>query len=429
MQLIINICNIIGAIIAVCIAYKVIFIVVGVFAKKTFKPTENKHKFAILISARNEEKVIKNLLESVYAQDYPKDKLSVFVMAHNCTDKTAEIVREYALLHADQEIVAYEYNNSQEKTKGFALKKLLSLIDQDYGYDHFEGYFIFDADNVLAKNYVTKMNEAFDAGNKVVTSFRNSKNINQNWISFAYASHWMRTCLYENRAKAILKQSCRVQGTGYLFASELIKDGWDYTSLTEDRQFCTAITLDKYRVSYCDEAVFYDEQPYKLKVSFRQLLRWRKGHLYSATHLSPKLVGGMVKRSVYFPVAWDMFWLNFPFAIESAVRNIITFVCSLIIAIQASTVLPMFTSILIGLGVGVIGAILAGIIQMIPIFIVYKNRVEKTSLLKTIFYMCMFPMFDILGSITYYIALFIKIEWKPIPHDQTVDIEKINARH
>ena len=43
--------------------------------------------------------------------------------------------------------------------------------------------------------------------------------------------------------------------------------------------------------------------------------------------------------------------------------------------------------------------------------------------------MCMFPMFDILGSITYYIALFIKIEWKPIPHDQTVDIEKINARH
>ena len=197
MQLIINICVAIGFFITVCISYKALFTVIGVFCKKTFKPTENKHKYAILVSARNEEKVIKNLLESIYAQDYPKDKLSVFIMAHNCTDRTAEIVREYALIHADQEIVAYEYSNSQEKTKGFALKKLLSLIDQDYGYDHFDGYFIFDADNVLAKNYVTKMNEAFDAGNKIVTSFRNSKNINQNWISFAYAAHWMRTCLYE----------------------------------------------------------------------------------------------------------------------------------------------------------------------------------------------------------------------------------------
>ena len=427
MQLVINICNFIGAFIALCVAYKVIFYVVGVFGKKTFKPTENKHKFAILISARNEEKVIKNILESIYAQDYPKDRLSVFVMAHNCTDNTAQIVRDFAKEHKDQEFVAYEYSNSEEKTKGYSLRKLVSNIDKDYGYDSFEGYFIFDADNVLAKDYITRMNEAFDAGNKIVTSFRHSKNLNQNWISFSYGAHWMRTCLYENRAKAILNQACRVQGTGYLFTSELLKDGWNYVSLTEDREFCTAAVIKNYRISYCDAAVFYDEQPYKLKVSFRQRIRWGKGHFYSSTHLAPKLLKNMAKRKSHFTITWDTFWLNFPYTLESAVRNIITFTCSLIMAIQANKVLPLFESLLLGLGTGVLSSILLSFLQMIPVLIVYRNRVGKLPFFKTFFNICLFPLFELIGEITYYIALFMKIEWKPIPHDQTVDVDKIDS--
>lgn len=426
MKIIIDICNIIGLIIGICIAYKAIFVVVGVFKRKTFQPTENKHKFAILISARNEEKVIKNILESIYAQDYPKDKLSVFVMAHNCTDNTANIVREFASAHPDQQIIAYEYANPQEKTKGFSLKKLISLIDEDYGYDFFEGYFVFDADNILSKNYVTKMNEAFDAGNKIITSFRHSKNMNQNFISFSYASHWLRTCLYENRGKAVLKQACRVQGTGFLFTCELLKDGWNYTSLTEDRQFCTAAVIKNYRISYCDEAVFYDEQPYKLSVMFRQMQRWGKGHFWSATHLAPKLVKNMFNKNCYFPITWDMFWLNFPHQIDTAVRTIITFICSLIIAIQASTVYNFFISSLIGLGTGLLSTILVAFIQIIPVFIIYRKRFPKMPFFKTVFNICMFPIFDIVSVTTYYLALFKKIEWKPIPHDQTVDVQELN---
>ena len=68
----------------------IVFIVLGVFKNRKYAPTDNKHKFAILISARNEEKVIKNLVQSIDKQDYPKDKLSVFVIAHNCTDNTAD---------------------------------------------------------------------------------------------------------------------------------------------------------------------------------------------------------------------------------------------------------------------------------------------------------------------------------------------------
>ena len=41
---------------------------------------------------------------------------------------------------------------------------------------------IFDADNLLDKNYVLEVNKAFDNGSKIITSYRNSKNFNTNWV-------------------------------------------------------------------------------------------------------------------------------------------------------------------------------------------------------------------------------------------------------
>ena len=69
-----------------------------------------------------------------------------------------------------------------------------------------------------------------------------------------------------------------IQGTGFLFASEIVKDGWKYTSLTEDRALTADCVVEGYEISYNDEAIFYDEQQVSLKVALRQRLRWSKGH-------------------------------------------------------------------------------------------------------------------------------------------------------
>lgn len=55
-------------------------------------------------------------------------------------------------------VQVYEYNNPEERTKGFALKKLFENIGEEEGIASFDGYFIFDADNLLSENYVEKMN-------------------------------------------------------------------------------------------------------------------------------------------------------------------------------------------------------------------------------------------------------------------------------
>ena len=49
------------------------------------------HKFAVMISARNEEYVIGALIDSIKKQNYPSELVTVFVVAENCTDSTAEV--------------------------------------------------------------------------------------------------------------------------------------------------------------------------------------------------------------------------------------------------------------------------------------------------------------------------------------------------
>lgn len=422
----IEICGYIGALLTILYAYKAIFFAVGLFTYRKFKATEKRYRYGICVAARNEEKVIANFLESVAKQEYPLEKITVFISAHNCTDNTAKIARDFQA--KGLKVVVYEHNAPTEKTKGFALKSLFERIKDDYGIEYFDGYFVFDADNVLTKNYVAKMNEAFAEGNKIITSFRASKNCNQNWISFGYAMHWIRTCLTENRAKGVLKQACRIQGTGFLFANELVKNGWQYTTLTEDRSFCTDAVVQNYKISYCDEAVFYDEQPYRLKVALRQRLRWAKGHLQSTVENCPKLLRNMFRKNKNFTITYDCFFLNFPRAIEGGVRKVVKTALQIIIAIYAANIWGWWKGALTAWLWGCVGDLLASVAMQIAVFIVYRKRIPRENFVKRIFHICMFPLFDVIGKWSSYVALFKKVEWKPIPHDRVVDIDELNKK-
>ena len=264
--------------------YWSVYSFIGAFMTRRFPKAKNNHKYAIMIAARNESAVIGNLIESINRQDYPRENVTVFVVADNCTDNTAEISRKHGA-------VCYERSDPDHRTKGYALQFLVENIRRDYGIESFEAFFIFDADNLLKQDYLTRMNEAFDSGEKIVTSYRNTKNFNDNWIAASYGIHWLRTVRNEHRARSVLNLATRIQGTGFMFASEIIKDGWNYTSFTEDRAFAADSVVNGYRISYCDAAEFYDEQPTSLKIAMRQRIRWGKGHLQAFVELGPKLFG------------------------------------------------------------------------------------------------------------------------------------------
>ena len=161
--------SIIGSIFTAMLAYKTVYKIIGLFFTRKFAPAKNNHKYAVVIAARNESAVIGNLLDSITEQDYPKELLTVFVVADNCTDNTAEIAR-------NKGAVCYERFDDEHRTKGFALQFLFEKIEEDYGRQSFEGYFVFDADNLLKSDYIARRNDSFDAGAKLIISYIYTKN-------------------------------------------------------------------------------------------------------------------------------------------------------------------------------------------------------------------------------------------------------------
>ena len=231
----------------------VFFAIVGVFKRKTFPKSEEKLRYGIIIPARNEENVVAGLIESVRKCNYPQDKLDVFVIAHNCTDRTAEVAR------ATNGAYVYEYNNPEECTMGYAFRYLFKQIKRDYGIENYDGFFLFNADNILDKQYFEKMNDAFVACDRkcVITSFRNSKNFGSNLLSAMYGLYFAYGCRFESRGRTVLGCSTRVQGTGYVINSKIVKDGWNYVTLTEDWEFTADQLLQNNKIVFCDEAMFY----------------------------------------------------------------------------------------------------------------------------------------------------------------------------
>ena len=83
---------------------------------------------SLLVPCRNEEKFIGSCLESIVANDYPKDRLEVFVMDGLSEDKTWEIASEYArrypfirLLKNARKITSAAFNTGLEIARGEAV--------------------------------------------------------------------------------------------------------------------------------------------------------------------------------------------------------------------------------------------------------------------------------------------------------------------
>ena len=133
--------NIILTVAGMITFYNFVYLIIGFIIKpKTFEETKILKKYAFLIPARNEELVIGQLIDSILAQNYPKEKIEIFIVADNCDDKTAEIAREKG-------VNVYERFDLSKQRKGYALDFLLENIDNDYKIDSFDGYVILDADN------------------------------------------------------------------------------------------------------------------------------------------------------------------------------------------------------------------------------------------------------------------------------------------
>ena len=230
-----------------------------------------KHRFMAVIPAHNEEAVISNLIESLKNQDYDKDLYDIYVIADNCTDRTAEIARKTGA-------IVYERFDPAHKTKGYALNWFLKQkLNEEDSYD---ALCIFDADNIVDKNFIKNMNKKLCQGEDVVQGYRDIKNPTDSWITAGYAIFYWTMHRFYHLARYNLGLSPLLNGTGFMVRMDVLKpDGWDTQTLTEDIEFSLKRIIKGKKLGWATDAIVYDEQPVGFKQSWSQRSRWTVGHI------------------------------------------------------------------------------------------------------------------------------------------------------
>ena len=416
--------TVIFGILALMTMHFVVFGIIGLFAKKKYPKAKVQHKYGVIIPARNEEAVIGNLIQSVYKNNYPQEKLQVFVIAHNCTDNTAKIARELGA-------TVYEYENKEECTMGYAFRYLFDRIREDYGVKNYDGFFLFNADNILSADYFEKMNDAFDAtgGEKIITSFRNSKNFGTNVMSGLYGLYFTIGCRFESRGRTAVGCSTRVQGTGYVINSKLVENGWKYVTLTEDWEFSADRVIQGSKIEFCDDAVFYDEQPTTFKIMWRQRLRWSRGHLLVGITRFKDLIKSLFSRKKHKNKGsvYDMFINCMPVCAVVTAIGALQMIAYLLSPLFGVSLVDAVTKCLTTLGFSLASFCVTNFFAAIITFIAERKRITGVSFGHKVLITLLWPLFVLIQFPIDIIAIFKKnLGWKPIPHEDTTNFEALN---
>ena len=259
-------------IITIYYAYELIISLCS-FVKVKDKPLveEKENKFMMIIPAHNEEKVVGELIESLKNLDYNKDLYDIYVIADNCTDNTAKIAK-------DAGVIVYERFDEQHKTKGFALQWFLKQkIEEDAPYDAF---CVFDADNIVDKNFLKAMNKKLNQGEDVVQGYRDIKNPSDSWVTAGYALFYWTMNRFYHLARYNIGLSPLINGTGFMVRFDVVKpDGWQTKTLTEYIEFSLKRIIAGKKLGWATDAIVYDEQPIGFKQSWSQRSRWTVGHI------------------------------------------------------------------------------------------------------------------------------------------------------
>ena len=378
--------------------YQLLVCIIGLTKKKISKEYKFKeHKFMAVIPAHNEEKVIEDIIESLKEQNYKKGYVDIYVIADNCTDKTAQIAR-------DKGAFVYERFDSEKKTKGYALEWFFNQILETKP-DEYDAFCVFDADNIVSKDFFKEMNKKLCGGEKIAQGYRDIKNAEDTWVTANYALfYWvMNRCYHYSRYK--LGLSPLINGTGFMVSMSVLKEmnGWHSKTITEDIEISLLSIARGYKIGWAKDAIVYDEQPLGFRQSWTQRLRWSVGHIqcfkeyFSEVAKQKDLTPTMVDAGIYI--------FGMPMLLISIVNFILTAIVYSLVPYKFFVLNEILKVISI---VTIVGMALLSILSLIH---------DKKSLKKIWKGIVTAPAFFFSWTIINIIAFTQKkIEWKPIEH-------------
>ena len=315
--------------------YQIVMSLFGIWHRREAIRFQPSKRFCVIIPAHNEERVVGPLVDSLMAQQYPRHLFDVHVIADNCTDHTVQVARRHGA-------IAHIRRDTEKLGKGFGVEWMLQrLWGMGASYD---AVVMFDADNLVAPDFLRIMNDKLCSGHQVVQGYLGVKNPFDTWVSVSMSiSYWYSNRMWQN-ARQNVGLSCSLGGTGLCIDMNLLKDmGWGATGLTEDLEFGVRCVERGILPIWAHDAVVYDEKPTTILSSMRQRLRWMQGHFHCAkTHMVPLLISGIKER--------DFAKFDAGIYLFQPARFLILFLTSLMMVLQIShpstTILSHVTGLL-----------------------------------------------------------------------------------
>lgn len=386
----------------VCLGLSLVFfwsmvvVIVGLLRTSKHRPTaKEKLRFAVLICARNEERVIRLPVKSVLMAKYPEDRREVIVLADNCTDATVANARAAGATVWEKTVPS--------SGKGDVLAWGIERVRRE---GRFDAVAVFDADNVASEDWFEAVNDALQDGESVVTGRRHSSNATANVISGWYTVYWAVMNELSNRVRTNLALSGKLTGTGFAFLlSALGPEGWKTSTLVEDVEFTIQANLSGRRVAYVPGADYIDEQPETWLYMWRQIRRWTTGGWQvTFRYLWPWLRGLAHQPSLRL---FDCFFAILTGTSVAFIHlfNVITLVFKLMRGVgfmEAS-----------GLFFGVFGfvCLMSWFMAVAAIALSAEKRRPRAVAIAT------FPVFSLILSASVIFTLVLPTRrWKPIPH-------------
>jgi len=257
-------------------------------------------QFAIVIPAYNEEQVISSLMVDLRKINYPSANYDVFVIADNCTDKTAEVVRQF-------EFTVLERHDLQKRGKGHALHwGINQILVKPHSYD---AVVILDADSHIYPNLLDVMNSHMEKGAEVIQGYITLKPEPGVWSSESTRLGYTLNNYVRALGRKKLGFPTTLKGLGMCFSTNVLTDNpWEAYSLTEDLEYGLQLLLKDIDAVFAPEVIGYALTPKDPRNAASQRERWEMGRYpVIRKYFGELLFATLRKRSLkYFDVLIDL---------------------------------------------------------------------------------------------------------------------------
>lgn len=248
---------------ALSVAYLLIYTLASLRQRKFRYPeVAPKHRFAVLFPAYKEDKIIEPVVRSFLEQDYPSDLYDVVVISDHMQDTTnARLVSLPIVL-----LQAYYEDSSKAKALNLAREKLDAT--------KYDVVVIMDADNIVEKNFLRELNNAYAAGVKAIQAHRTAKNRNTEIAILDGLSEEVNNSIFR-RGHINLGVSSALIGSGMAFDYK-----WFYQNISqvfstgEDKELEALLLKQGIYIEFLDHVLVYDEKTQGEKGFYNQRRRW-----------------------------------------------------------------------------------------------------------------------------------------------------------